>query len=105
MHAAVDFLLAERDFELVREQSLRSDLAQRFTDAQAKIKPVTGLSNDTMLELYALYKQATVGNVSGDRPGMMDLRGRAKYDAWAEAKGKSKDEAMQEYVDLVESLK
>ena len=78
-----------------------SDLAQRFADAQAKIKPVTGLGNDTMLELYALYKQATVGNVSGDRPGMLDLRGRAKYDAWAKRKGMSKDAAMQAYIDLV----
>ncbi len=78
-----------------------SDLAQRFADAQATIKPVTGLGNDTMLELYALYKQATVGDVTGDRPGIMDLRGRAKYDAWAKRKGMSKDAAMQAYVDLV----
>ena len=78
-----------------------SDLAQQFADAQAKIKPVTGLSNDTMLELYALYKQATVGNASGDRPGMLDVRGRAKYDAWAKRKGMSKDAAMQAYIDLV----
>ena len=60
-----------------------SDLGKQFADAQARIKPVTGLGNDTMLELYALYKQATTGDVTGDRPGMMDLRGRAKYDAWA----------------------
>ena len=78
-----------------------SDLAQRFAEAQAKIKPVTGLGNDTMLELYALYKQATVGNATGDRPGMLDLRGRAKYDAWAKRKGMSKDAAMQAYIDLV----
>ena len=78
-----------------------SDLAQQFADAQAKIKPVTGLGNDTMLELYALYKQATAGNVNGDRPGMLDLRGRAKYDAWAKRKGMSKDAAMQAYIDLV----
>ena len=78
-----------------------SDLAQRFADAQAKIKPVTGLGNDTMLELYALYKQATSGDVSGSRPGMMDVRGRAKFDAWAKRKGMSKDAAMQAYIDLV----
>ena len=78
-----------------------SDLAQRFADAQARIKPVTGLGNDTLLDLYALYKQATVGDVSGDRPGMMDLRGRAKYDAWAKRKGITKDAAMQAYIDLV----
>jgi diazepam-binding inhibitor (GABA receptor modulator, acyl-CoA-binding protein) len=78
-----------------------SDLAQRFAEAQAKIKPVTGLGNDTMLELYALYKQSTAGNAGGDRPGMMDLRGRAKYDAWAKHKGMTKDAAMQAYIDLV----
>jgi acyl-CoA-binding protein len=78
-----------------------SDLAQRFADAQARIKPVTGLGNDTMLELYALYKQATAGDVTGDRPGMLDLRGRAKYDAWARRKGMTKDAAMQAYVELV----
>jgi diazepam-binding inhibitor (GABA receptor modulating acyl-CoA-binding protein) len=78
-----------------------SDLAQRFTDAQAKIKPVTGLGNDVMLDLYALYKQATTGNVAGDRPGMLDIKGRAKYDAWAKRKGMTKDAAMQAYIDLV----
>jgi diazepam-binding inhibitor (GABA receptor modulator, acyl-CoA-binding protein) len=78
-----------------------SDLAQRFADAQARIKPVTGLGNDTMLDLYALYKQATSGDVSGARPGILDLRGRAKYDAWAKRKGTAKDAAMQAYIDLV----
>lgn len=78
-----------------------SDLAKAFADAQARIKPVTGLGNDTLLELYALYKQATTGDVGGDRPGMMDLKGRAKYDAWAKRKGMTKDGAMQAYIDLV----
>jgi acyl-CoA-binding protein len=78
-----------------------SDLAQRFADAQARIKPVTGLSNDVLLELYALYKQATAGDVAGDRPGMLDLRGRAKYDAWARRKGMTADAAMEAYVTVV----
>ena len=78
-----------------------SDLEKRFADAQAKIKPVTGLGNDVLLDLYALYKQATVGNATGDRPGMLDVKGRAKYDAWAKRKGMSKDAAMQAYIDLV----
>jgi len=78
-----------------------SDLAQRFAEAQARIKPVTGLGNDVMLDLYALYKQATTGDVAGGRPGMLDLRGRAKYDAWAARKGMSKDAAMQAYIELV----
>jgi acyl-CoA-binding protein len=78
-----------------------SDLPKRFEDAQLKIKPVTGLGNDTMLELYALYKQATSGDVSGSRPGMMDIKGRAKYDAWAKRKGMTKDAAMEAYIALV----
>jgi acyl-CoA-binding protein len=78
-----------------------SDLAQRFADAQAKIKPVTGLSNDVMLELYALYKQATTGDATGSRPGMLDVKGRAKFDAWTKHKGKSKDAAMEQYIALV----
>ncbi len=77
------------------------DLAKAFGEAQARIKPVTGLGNDVMLEMYALYKQATVGDVSGDRPGMMDLRGRAKYDAWTRRKGMTKDAAMTAYIALV----
>jgi len=78
-----------------------SDLAQRFADAQARIKPVTGLGNDVMLDLYALYKQATTGDVAGSRPGMLDLRGRAKYDAWAQRKGMTRDAAMDAYIALV----
>ena len=61
--------------------------------------------NMTMLKLYSLYKQSTEGDVEGKRPGFTDMVGRAKYDAWAAVKGKSSDEAMQEYVELVESLK
>ena len=78
-----------------------SDLAQRFAEAQARIKPVTGLGNDVMLDLYALYKQATAGDATGDRPGMLDVRGRAKYDAWARRKGTSRDAAMEAYIALV----
>jgi diazepam-binding inhibitor (GABA receptor modulating acyl-CoA-binding protein) len=55
--------------------------------------------------LYALYKQATTGDVSGDRPGLTDFVGRAKYDAWAKLKGKSKEDAMQAYIELVQQLK
>ncbi len=61
--------------------------------------------NATLLKLYALFKQATAGDVDGKRPGFTDMVGRAKYDAWAAIQGKAKNEAMQEYVDLVESLK
>lgn len=78
-----------------------SDLAQRFADAQAKIKPVTGLGNDVMLDLYALYKQASTGDATGSRPGMLDIKGRAKFDAWAKHKGMTKDAAMEKYIALV----
>ena len=61
--------------------------------------------NMTLLKIYALYKQASEGDIEGKRPGFTDMVGRAKYDAWAAVKGKSTDEAQQEYVDLIESLK
>jgi diazepam-binding inhibitor (GABA receptor modulator, acyl-CoA-binding protein) len=61
--------------------------------------------NATLLQIYALYKQATTGDVDGKRPGFTDMVGRAKWDAWNEIKGKDSKAAMQEYVDLIESLK
>ena len=61
--------------------------------------------NATLLQIYALYKQATQGDATGKRPGFMDLVGRAKWDAWKAVGGKSANEAMQAYVDLIESLK
>jgi acyl-CoA-binding protein len=57
------------------------------------------------LELYALFKQATEGDVSGDRPGGFDFKAIAKFDAWAEKKSISKDQAMQDYIKLVSRLK
>ena len=61
--------------------------------------------NATLLKLYALYKQGSAGDVDGKRPGFTDMVGRAKWDAWNELKGTSTDEAMQQYIDLIESLK
>ena len=60
--------------------------------------------NDILLLLYALYKQGNEGDVTGDRPGFADFEGRAKFDAWNKVKGKSNDEAKQEYISLVEKL-
>ena len=60
--------------------------------------------NDILLKLYALYKQGTEGDVTGDRPGFADFEGRAKFDAWNKIKGKSTDEAKQKYISLVEKL-
>jgi acyl-CoA-binding protein len=61
--------------------------------------------NMTLLKIYALYKQATEGDVEGKRPGFTDMVGRAKYDAWAGNKGMAADDARQAYIDLIESLK
>ncbi|MBL8920442.1 MAG: acyl-CoA-binding protein [Myxococcaceae bacterium] len=80
-------------------------LTDDFAKAQERVKTLKAApSNDTLLELYSLYKQGTVGDVEGKRPGMLDLKGRAKYDAWAGRKGTSKDAAMQQYVALVNRL-
>jgi diazepam-binding inhibitor (GABA receptor modulator, acyl-CoA-binding protein) len=57
-----------------------------------------------MLELYALFKQANVGDVNTARPGMMDFKGKAKWDAWKKVEGMSKEDAMDKYVELVKSL-
>jgi diazepam-binding inhibitor (GABA receptor modulator, acyl-CoA-binding protein) len=77
-------------------------------DFQAAVSRVNGLpaapSNDVLLELYGLFKQATSGDVTGSRPGMMDFKGRAKYDAWATRKGLSRDDAMRAYIDTARRL-
>ena len=61
-------------------------------------------SNEELLNLYALFKQATEGDASGERPAGFDFKAIAKFDAWATEKGKSKDQTMQEYVDLIAGL-
>ena len=80
-------------------------MQQQFESAAARSKGFTRRpSNEELLQLYALYKQATEGNVSGERPGGFDFKSIAKYDAWEELKDKSKDQAMQEYITLVDDL-
>ncbi len=82
--------------------SLKSQFDQAVAESkQLPEKP----GNATLLKIYALYKQASEGDVNGKRPGMTDFVGRAKYDAWAALEGKAKNDAMQDYVDLIESLK
>ncbi|KAI9222776.1 diazepam binding inhibitor-like protein [Blastocladiella britannica] len=77
-----------------------------FNTAANEVKSLKTTPSDAqMLEVYALFKQATVGDVQGERPGMFDLKGKAKYDAWAAKKGTSTDAAEKEYIALVESLK
>jgi acyl-CoA-binding protein len=80
-------------------------LPERFADAQARVKTLTKApSTAELLELYALYKQGSIGDVEGKRPGMLDVKGRAKWDAWATKKGQTRDQAMQAYVALVDQL-
>ena len=71
---------------------------------ESKALPVKP-SNETLLNLYSLYKQATQGDVNEEAPGMFDFVAKAKYEAWSSLKGKSKEAAMQEYIKLVENLK
>ena len=83
-----------------------ADLKAKFEQAVTESKQLPERpDNMTLLKIYSLYKQATEGDVQGKRPGFTDMVGRAKYDAWSEQKGKASDAAMQEYIDLVDSLK
>ena len=82
-----------------------ADIKAAFEQAQKDVKTLTKRpSNDDMLFLYAHFKQAAEGDVKGSRPGMLDMVGRAKYDAWAKLKGTKADAAMQKYVDKVAAL-
>ncbi len=82
-----------------------SDLQARFQQAQADVKTLAERpDNNAMLELYAWFKQATVGDVSGERPGMMDFVNRMKFDAWDKLKGTTGEGAMQGYIDVVNRL-
>jgi diazepam-binding inhibitor (GABA receptor modulator, acyl-CoA-binding protein) len=80
-------------------------LEERFEAAQTRVNALRRApSQDDLLALYGLFKQAKLGDVAGKRPGMLDLKGRAKHDAWSSRKGMSRDEAMSAYVTLVERL-
>ena len=83
-----------------------ADLKKAFDKAVADSKSLAERpDNATLLKIYALYKQASSGDVEGKRPGFTDMIGRAKWDAWNELKGTAADAAMQQYIDLIESLK
>ena len=83
-----------------------SNLNADFEKAVAESKSLPEKpDNATLLNIYALYKQATAGDVEGKRPGFTDMVGRAKFDAWEAVKGKSSEDAKQSYIDLIESLK
>jgi acyl-CoA-binding protein len=80
------------------------DLHDAFEAATERAKQLPHQDNERLLELYSLFKQATEGDVSGERPGLFDFRATVKYDAWENRKGMSRDEAMQAYIDLVDRL-
>ncbi|MBR7782750.1 acyl-CoA-binding protein [Undibacterium luofuense] len=82
--------------------SLQQQFEQAVTDSKALPERP---DNMTLLKIYALYKQGASGDVTGERPGMMDFVARAKFDAWAELKGTAQETAMQSYIDLINSLK
>jgi diazepam-binding inhibitor (GABA receptor modulator, acyl-CoA-binding protein) len=80
-------------------------LEDDFQTAQGRVKQLARTpSAEQLLALYSLYKQATLGDVTGARPGMLDFKGRAKYDAWAARRGTEKGQAMTAYVELVQRL-
>lgn len=82
--------------------SLQDQFEQASRDAQGlPARP----DNETLLRMYALYKQATEGDVSGPAPGMFDFKASAKYDAWSKLEGTSQDSARKKYIDLIKTLK
>jgi len=81
------------------------ELKEQFEAAVANSKNLSERpSNDVLLKIYSLYKQATEGDVSSEKPGGFDFKAIAKYRAWEKLKGKSADECMKEYIELIESL-
>ncbi len=81
------------------------ELQQQFDAAVARSRELaTRPSNEDLLNLYGLFKQATEGDATGERPGGFDFKAIAKFDAWEELKGKTKEQAMQEYISLVDRL-
>ena len=80
------------------------DLKSQFKEAAARSRDLPSQPNDVLLELYALYKQAADGDVTGSRPGMFDMVGRAKFDAWSGLRGVPTEKAMQQYIDRVDAL-
>ncbi len=82
-----------------------ADLKAKFDKASEDVKKLKERpDNDTLLKLYALYKQGADGDVSGPKPGFFDFVGTAKYEAWTKLKGTKSEDAMQKYIDLVKRL-
>ncbi len=87
------------------ERYSKMDLKALFDEASVKSKSLPEQSNENLLKLYSLFKQATEGDINIEKPSnMFDFKGIAKFNAWDELKGLSKEEAMQKYIDLVKQL-
>jgi diazepam-binding inhibitor (GABA receptor modulator, acyl-CoA-binding protein) len=81
------------------------DLNQEFQEAAVKSKQLPNQSNDNLLKLYSLYKQATEGDINIEKPANpFDMVGNAKFNAWDKLKGTGREDAMKEYIELVKSL-
>lgn len=81
------------------------ELQEKFESASERVHKLEKKpSNQTLLQLYGLYKQATEGDINEDRPGGFDFKAIAKYDSWASLRGKTPEESMNEYIELVDSL-
>ena len=82
-----------------------ADLNERFQQAAVAVKQLDEKpDNDTLLKLYSLFKQGSEGDVSGEKPSFFDFVATAKYDAWESQRGQDPEQAMQQYIDLVESI-
>ena len=105
---SVDFVLEEvpeKKVEPIKDYTTMTELEQKFEDAKKRVMELPEKpGNDVMLELYALNKQATIGDLNIDKPAMFDFVAAAKYNAWNAKKGMSKEEAQQKYVEYVEGL-
>jgi acyl-CoA-binding protein len=90
---------------IIFEKTHKMALADLFADAQERVKTLTERpGNEELLDLYALFKQATEGDNHTDEPGMFDMKGKFKWKQWDSKRGMSADQAMQAYVDLVNGL-
>jgi len=95
----------EKKQEIIKDKTTMTELEQKFEDAKKRVLELTEKpGNDVMLELYALNKQATIGDVNIDKPAMFDFVAAAKYNAWNAKKGISKEDAQQKYIDYVAGL-
>jgi len=103
-----DFVLeevAEKKVEPTKDKTIMTELEQKFEDAKKRVMELPEKpGNEVMLELYALNKQATVGDITSDKPAMFDFVAAAKYNAWTTKKGMDKTDAQQKYIEYVESL-